>query len=92
MQQLRQELDAAKQELEQLRAHTSASTPAAEVNKLRFQLQEAQAALTAQQDAVPESVLQTRVTALEQECQKARDRIQELLDEGQTLQNQYREL
>ncbi len=51
-----------------------------------------QAALTAQQGAVLESVLQTRVTALEQECQKARGRIQELLDEGQTLQNQYQEL
>ncbi len=40
-----------------------------------------------------DSVLQTRVTALEQECrQNAQSLVQELLDEGQTLQNQYHEL
>ncbi len=70
----------------------SASAPAADVAKLRSQLQEAQAALTAQQGAVPESILQNQVTALEQECQKAWGHVQELLDEGQTLQNQYQEL
>ena len=91
-QQLREELAAAKQELEQLCARMSASAPAAEVAQLQSHLQEAQAALTAQQGAVPESDLQTRVTALEQECWKAQGRVQELLDEGQTLQNQYQEL
>ncbi len=89
MQQLRQELAAAKKELEQLRARMSASAPVADVAKLWSQLQEAQAALTAQQGAVPESILQTQVTALEKECQKVRGRVQELLDESQTLQNQY---
>ncbi len=81
-QQLRQELVAAKQELEQLRASTSASAQAAEVAQLQSQLQEAQAALTAQQGAVPESDLQTRVSALEQECQKAQSHVQEILDEA----------
>ncbi len=91
-QQLCQELEAAKQELEQLCVRMSASAPTANVAKLQSQLQEAQAALTAQQGAVPESVLQTRVTALEQECQKAQCRVQELMNEGQTLQNRYRDL
>ncbi len=81
MQQFRQELAAVKQELEQLRSRMSAPTPAAEVAKLQSQLQEAQAALTAQQSAVPESVSQARVTALEQECQQAQGHIHELLDE-----------
>ncbi len=52
--------DQGTQEFEQLRARMSASAPAADVAKLRPQLQKAQAALTAQQGAVPESVLQTR--------------------------------
>ena len=91
-QQLRQELDAAKQELEQHRAHRCAPTDANEVARLRLQLQEAQATLQAQQAPIPVSEAQTRVVTLEQECQTAQARIQELMDEGQTLQNCYRDL
>ncbi len=91
-QQLRQELDAAKQELEQHRAHRCAPTDANEVAQLRSQLQEAQVALRAQQAPILVSEAQTRMAALEQECQRAQARIQELMDEGQTLQNRYRDL
>ncbi len=91
-QQLRQELTATKQELEQLRARTSAPANADEVAKLQSQLQEAQAALRAQQAVVPVSDPQARVIALEQECYKAQACIQELLDQGQTLQNRYLEV
>ena len=90
-QQLRQELDAAKQELEQCRAHRCAPTDANEVAQLQLQLQEAQAALKAHQAAVPVSESQNRAIVLEQEYQKAQARIQELMEEGQK-QNQYREL
>ncbi len=91
-QQLRQELDAAKQELEQHRAHRCAPTDANEVAQLRSQLQEAQDTLQAQQAPIPVSEAQTRLAALEQEYQKAQARIQELTDKGQALQNQYQEL
>ncbi len=90
--QLRQELDAAKQELEQHRAHRCAPTDANEVAQLRSQLQEAQANLQAWQAPIPVSEAQTRLAALEQEYQKAQARIQELMDQGQTLQDWYREL
>ena len=91
-QQLCQELDAVKQELEQHRTHQCAPTDANEVARLRLQLQGAQATLRAHQAAVPVSDPQSRVVALEQECQKAQARIQELTDQGQALQNRYREL
>ncbi len=91
-QQLRQELDAAKQKLEQHRAHRCAPTDANEVAQLQLQLQEAQATLRAQQAPVPVSEAQARVAALEQECQRAQTRIQDLTDKGQALQNQYQEL
>ena len=92
MQQLRQELEAAKQELEWYRVHTCPPIQANKVATLWLQLQEAQAALRAQQAACPVSDPQARVVALELECQKARGRIQELLEEGQKLQNQFRKL
>ncbi len=91
-QQLRQELDAARQELERHRAHQCASTDANEVARLRSQLQEVQAAVQAQPAPVPVSEAQTRIAALEQECQKAQARIRELTDEGQALQNRYQAL
>ena len=74
-QQLRQELDAAKQELEQYQTHRCAPTDANEVAQLRSQLQEAQATLQAQWAFIPVSEAQNRVTALEQECQRAQARI-----------------
>ncbi len=91
-QQLCQELDATKQELERYRTHQCAPTDAEGVAQLRLQLQEVQAALKAHQAAVLVSDSQNRAIALEQECQKAQARIQELLGEGQKLQNQYWEL
>ena len=91
-QQLRQDLAPAKQELEQLRSRTSALTPTVDVAKMQSQLQEAKTTLAAQRGAVPDSVLQAWINALEQEGQRAQGRILELLDEGQTLQNQYQEL
>ncbi len=91
-QQLRQELDAVKQELEQYRAHRCAPANGDEVAQLQSQLQQAQAALKAYQAAIPVSDSQAGVVALEQKCQEAQGRIQELLEEGQKLQNQFREL
>ncbi len=92
MQQLRQELEAANQELGRFRAHTCAPTNADKVARMQSQLQEAQAALRAQQAAVPLSDAQARLVALEQECQRAKGRIQELLEEGQKLQTEHKEL
>ena len=91
-QQLPQELDAAKQELEQYRAHRCAPANGDKVVRLQSQLQEAQAALAARQAAIPVSDPQGWVVALEQGCRKAQGRIQELMGEGQKLQNQYQEL
>ncbi len=92
MEQLRQELAAAQEELERFRAHTCTPAAADEVARLQSQLQEAQATLRAQQAVMPASDPQGQVIALEQECQTAQGRIRELLDQGQMLQNQYREL
>ncbi len=90
-QQLHQELDAAKQELERYRAHTCAPANV-DVAQLQLQLQKVQAALKAHQAAIPVSDPQGQVVALEQECQTAQGRIREFLEEGQKLQNQFPEL
>lgn len=91
-QKFHQELAATKQELEQLCSRMSAPSPAVDVAKLQSQLQEAQITLAAQRATMPESILQTRVAIFEHQCQKAQGHIQELLDEGQALQDRYREL
>ncbi len=91
-QQLCQELAADKQGLEHIRSQEGASTPVMDVAKLRSQLHEAQAALTAQRVIVPESALQNQVATLEQECQQAQGHVQELLNKGQALQGRYLEL
>ncbi len=71
---LRQELDAAQKELEHLRSWGGVSTPAANAAKLQSQLQEAQAALAAQQAVSPDAALQQWIATPEQECQQARGR------------------
>ena len=85
-------MDAAKQELEQHRAHRCAPTDADEVAQLRTQLQQAQATLQAQQAPIPVSEAQTRLAALEREYQNAQARIRELTEQGQALQDRHREL
>ncbi len=59
-QHLRQELAAAKQELEQLCSQTSVLTPTVDVAQLQSQLQEAQTALAAQWGTVPDSLFLSR--------------------------------
>ncbi len=78
--------------MEQHRTHRCAPTDANEVAQLRSQLQEAQGTLQAQRAPILVSEAQNQVAVLEQECQKAQARIQELTDQGQALQNQYQEL
>ncbi len=89
MQQLRQELGKAQQELEHLRSQRDGPTQAANNADLRGELQKPQPAVAAQQATSPDTALQNRVAALEQECAQAQHHIQKLLGKGHTLQAKY---
>lgn len=92
VQQLRQELGNAQQELESLRSQGGVLTPAASTADLQPELQKAQDALAVQQATSPDVDLQNRVAALEQECTQAQVGIQGLLGESRALQTKYEEL